>query len=165
MDHCSHYVLTFEPLARPVPPEVRVRMLLKHALRSLGLRCTSALPLASDETRNTKHETPRCTKAKEVTNMPTYQVVYVLDGEHERPACACPFVPCQGQVIVFGSGEQRVEARVEQVWWVEPEALFEVQLFRPSRLRCAADEAARWRAAGFDVPDHAEAPPPWKEVR
>jgi len=144
MDEGCHYVLIFEPLAGDVPPDLRVRQLLKHALRSLGLRCT---------------------KATQETTMPSYTVVYVLDGEHERPACACPFVPCQGQLIVFGTGEARVEARVEQVWWIEPEGTFEVQLFRPSRLRCAADEAARWRAAGFDVPDHALAPPPWKEVR
>ncbi len=39
------YVLTFRPLAgHPAPPEVRVRQLLKFALRALRLRCVRQQP-------------------------------------------------------------------------------------------------------------------------
>src|SRR5262245_28474878 len=143
MEECIDYVLTFRPLARDVPPDVRVRMLLKHALRGLGLKCTKARP---------------------ETNMPSYQILFVLDGEHERRVMPYPFVPAAGQVIVFGSGEKRVEARVEQVWWVEPSGLFEAYLFRPTRMACSATEAALWRGAGFRVDEPAAVTPPWREV-
>src|SRR5262245_19369774 len=143
MEECTDYVLTFRPLARDVPPDVRVRMLLKHALRGLGLKCTRARP---------------------ETSMPSYQILFILDGEHERRVMAYPFVPAAGQVIVFAAGEKRVEARVEQVWWVEPAGLFEVYLFRPSRLPCMNAEAELWRAAGFAVPEEPARPAPWRAV-
>jgi hypothetical protein len=35
------YRLTLRPLPGPVPPHIRLRQLLKRALRSCGLRCTT----------------------------------------------------------------------------------------------------------------------------
>jgi hypothetical protein len=45
----TRYVLTFTPTGPGPAPAIRVRRLLKHALRSCGLRCVSALEV--DEAR------------------------------------------------------------------------------------------------------------------
>jgi hypothetical protein len=58
------YRLTFEAvppraregMAEPVPAEIRVRQLLKHARRALGLKCVLAesLPAAGDQSEGDK---------------------------------------------------------------------------------------------------------------
>ena len=40
MKSCPTYILTLRPLASDVPPPIRLRRLLKIALRSCQLRCT-----------------------------------------------------------------------------------------------------------------------------
>ena len=42
------YVLTLTPLPDDVPPIYRMRRLLKHALRSCGMRCVSICEVPAD---------------------------------------------------------------------------------------------------------------------
>ena len=136
------YVLTLEPLPRDTPPDIRVRMLLKHALRGLGLRCTYA-----------RMETPM-------------QVIYVLEGEHERGPEAWPWQlpPTPGLHVCFGANPD-VVAQIASVWLIEGRPAIEVHLERLLQTPMSAAEAALWRASGFAV----EVPPPmvspWHEAK
>ena len=42
------YILTLTPLPDDVPPIYRMRRLLKHALRSCGMRCTDIKEVPAD---------------------------------------------------------------------------------------------------------------------
>ncbi len=44
--------LTFRALPDDVPPAIRIRRLLKHALRSLGLKCVRVEGAAPEVTEN-----------------------------------------------------------------------------------------------------------------
>jgi len=143
-----HYVLTFAPVAHPeVPPIARLRRLLKMALRSYGLRCVD------------------CREQKEVKPVNVH-LLFVLDGQYERPAGDWPFLPRVGDLLSFGP--EHACARVSECWYFEAENRWEVMIDRPDEVSSddmTVAEIEAWQAAGFDVcappPAQAAGPAPW----
>jgi hypothetical protein len=139
------YLIALEP--KPWPGGPRDDRRLAAALKSIGRRFRF-----------------RCTVALEAPPV-DHPVTFVLDGLYLRPPAAYPFVPARDTVLVFGAAPDLVDARVEEVWWLETARAWEVRVERDSEYPIDAEEAARWRKAGFDVPDPPPVTdrPPWEE--